>query len=143
MLGADTGIVQPRRHAVRLDGLAVGVLQDVREGTVEDARDARREACGVLAARDALATRLEADEAHRFVVDEAVEDADGVGPAPDAGEHGVGKASDEVEHLLARLDPDDPVEVADHLGERVRPGHGAEDVLGRRDVGHPVRGTPR
>ncbi len=67
-----------------------------------------------------------------------MEDADGVGAAADAGEHGVGQAADEVEHLLARLDADDAVEVADHLGEGVRPGDGAEDVVGRLDVGDPV-----
>ena len=72
------------------------------------------------------------------VVDEAVEDAHGVGPAADAGDDGVGQPADEVEHLGAGLDADDPVEVAHHLGERVRAGDRAEEVVGGVDVGHPV-----
>ena len=59
-------------------------------------------------------------------------------PPPTQAQHDVGQPADEVEHLLARLDADDAVEVADHLGERVRAGHGAEDVVRRRDVGDPV-----
>ena len=43
-----------------------------------------------------------------------------------------------LEHLLARLVADDPLEVAHHRRERVRAGDGAEDVVRRLDVGDPV-----
>ena len=66
------------------------------------------------------------------------EDADRVRAAADAGQDGVGQPALALEHLLARLVADDPLEVADHRRERVRPGDGAEDVVRRLDVGHPV-----
>ena len=123
---------------MRLEGLAVVVLHEVAEGAVQHARRAGREPCGVPAGLDALSPGLDADQPDVGVVDEPVEDAHRVGPASDAGDHGVGQAAGEVEDLAARLDADHPVEVADHLGERVRPGDRAEDVVGVADVGDPV-----
>ena len=73
----------------------------------------------------------------------AVEDAHRVGPAADAGAHGVGQPADQLEHLAAGLDADDAVEVADHLGERVRAGDRADEVVRGVDVGHPVAHAPR
>ena len=64
-------------------------------------------------------------------------------PPPTQASDGVGQPADEVEHLLARLDPDDAVEVADHLGEGVRAGDGAEHVVRGRRRWRPSRGTPR
>ena len=42
------------------------------------------------------------------------------------------------EHLGACLLADDLLEVAHHRGERMRAGHGSEDVVGVLDVGDPV-----
>ena len=138
VLGADARVVQTGARWSGTPGLAVVVLHEVAEGAVQDPGRAGREPRRVAAGLDALSPGLDADEPHVGVVDEPVEDPHGVGPAPDAGDDGVGQPSGEVEHLGARLDPDDPVEVADHLGERVRSGDRAEDVVGVADVGHPV-----
>ena len=76
--------------------------------------------------------------ATRLVADEGVEDADRVGAAADAGDDGVGQPAGRPLHLLPRLDPDDPLEVADHHRERVRPHHRADAVVRGRHAGHPV-----
>ena len=47
----------------------------------------------VLAGRDAVAAGLDADDPHVAVVEEGVEQADGVGAAADAGDQRVGQAA--------------------------------------------------
>ena len=79
---------------------------------------------------DAVAAGLEADQPHVGVVEERVEDPDRVGAAADAGGDGVGQPPGALEHLLAGLQADDAVEVADHRRERVRARDGAEQVVG-------------
>ena len=59
-------------------------------------------------------------------------------PAADARHDGVRQRTGPLEHLRARLVADDPLEVAHHRREGVRPGHGAEHVVRVVDVGDPV-----
>ena len=87
---------------------------------------------------DAVAGRLETDQAHARIVDERVEDADRVGPAADAGGDRVGQPARLVQDLRARLQSDDALEITDHRRERMRAGSGAEAVVRVVGVGHPV-----
>ena len=86
----------------------------------------------------AVTGRFETDEAHRRIVDEGMEDTDGVRSAADAGRHRIGQPAGLLLHLDPRLHADDALEVAHHDGERVRPGRGAEAVVGVVRVGDPV-----
>ena len=141
VLGADAGVVEAGRDRVRLDGLAVLVLQDVGAAR-RAARPARRREMrgGVLAGLDALAAGLEADRARTAASSmNAVEDADRVGAAADAGERRRRAGGRRARGTAARAStPMTAVEVADHLGERVRAGDRAEEVVGVVDVGDPV-----
>ena len=96
-----------------------------------------RQGCGVTSGADAVTCRLVSVETDVGIIEEVVEDADGVGATADAGDDCVGQPTP-IQALLARLPADDPVELADHLGERCRPGDGAEQVVRRGDVGDPV-----
>jgi hypothetical protein len=53
-----------------------------------------------------VAGRLHTDQAHALVVEEGVEQADGVGAAADAGDHGVGQPALALEQLRACLAAD-------------------------------------
>ncbi|SKZ25147.1 Uncharacterised protein [Mycobacteroides abscessus subsp. abscessus] len=90
VLGPDPRVVEARRDRVRFDGLAVFVLQQVRVGALECAGCASGKCRGVSTGLDAVARGLEADEANLSIVEEGVEDSDGVGPATDTGGDGVG-----------------------------------------------------
>ena len=138
MLRADAGVVQARRDGVRFDGLAVVVLHQVGAGAVQHAGLAERDGGGVAAGFDAFAAGLEAVDLDRGIVQEAVEDADGVRAAADAGAHGVGQTVGLLQDLGAGFLADDLVEVADHGRERVRAGGGAQQVVGGVHVGDPV-----
>src|SRR5207245_1379054 len=74
VLRSDARIVEPRRDRVGLADLAVLVLKDERARAVEHAHLSADDRRGVMPGLAALATRLDADELHRRVVDERAED---------------------------------------------------------------------
>ena len=89
-LRPDARVVEPRRDRVRLDDLAVLVLEQVRARAVQDARRAARERRGVTAAPAPPPRPPHRPGACRLA-DEAGEQADGVGAAADAGDGDVGQ----------------------------------------------------
>ena len=92
----------------------------------------------VPAARDAFAAGLHADDLDGRVVKKCAEDADRVRPSTDAGDHDIGKSAKDRERLLARLAPDDRLEVTHHRRVRVRADRRSEQVVRGAHVGDPV-----
>lgn len=91
---------------------------------------------------DALAGRLDAVERDALVVEEAAEQAHRIRPSTDARDRGVRQAALERQDLLARLAPDDRLELAHHRRVRVGADDGAdaeEDVLEVTGVGVECR----
>jgi hypothetical protein len=141
MLGSDGRIVESGGDRVRRRHLAVGVLQHHRACAVEHAERAAfaGEARCMLPQSAAAAACLDADEAHRRILEKGREQADGVRAAADAGDDGIGAlASGALENLALRFLADDAVEIAHHARERVGPEDRAEDVVRRAHVRHPV-----
>ena len=121
------------------EDLAVVVLQQIGAVAVEHARAAAVHRGGVAVRHvEAVAGGLDAVDLDVGVVEEGMEEADGVGAAADAGDDGVGQAAFLLHDLLARLGADHRLEVAHHLRIGVRAGGGADQVVGRLDIGHPV-----
>ena len=83
MLGADARVVEPGRDRMRVGDLAVLVGEEGGAGAVEDA--------GPPGAEARRSGRLDPDQAHVGVVDEAGEQADGVRASAHAGDDGVGE----------------------------------------------------
>ncbi len=135
---ADAGIVQAGGNGVGVGDLAILVLQQEGAIAVQHARRAAGHAGGVLAAVEAVAGGLDADDLHAGIVEEGVEQADGVGAAADAGHQRVGQAAFLLQDLFAHFVADHRLEVADHGRVGVRAGGGADQVEGVVDVGHPV-----
>ena len=96
--------------------LPVGILQQVTESAVQDARRPTRETRGVLAQLRAASAGLNADQFHIFVADECMEQANGIAAAADASESGIRQAAFALENLGARFDADHAMEIADHHG---------------------------
>ena len=136
--GPDARVVEPGRDRVRLDRLAVLVLQHEGLRAVQHAGAAAFDGCRVPRRVDAVAGRLHAVELDAFVVEEGVEHADRVGAAADARDDGIGKPAGLVEQLRPRLFADDLLEVAHHRGERMGARRRAEDVVRRLDARDPV-----
>ena len=75
MLGPDGSVIEPGGDGVRERDLAVLVLQNVGEGSLQDARDAALEARGVLAKGRSAASGFDADQFYFLVFDEVVENS--------------------------------------------------------------------
>ena len=120
------------------DGLAIGILHHIGVRPLERTGCPAGECGGVASGLDAVAACLVTDQAHVRVVEERVEDADGVGSPADAGGDRVGQPTGLVQHLGPGLQTDDALEVAHHQWERMWSGGGAEAVVGVVGVGHPV-----
>ena len=94
VLGSDGRVVESGGDGVGEGDLSGGVLQQIRVGSLQDAGAASAfgvEAGGVLAEGVAAASGFDADERDAGVVEEGVEDADGVGASADAGDDGGGE----------------------------------------------------
>ena len=138
MLGADARVIEAGGDRMGLDDLAVVVAQHIGAVAVEHARTAGGQRGRVQTAGDALARRFGADQAHAGIVEEGVEDADGVAAAADAGGDHIRQAAVIGQHLRARFAAHHRIEVADHARIRVGAGDSADDVEGVMHVGHPV-----
>src|SRR5690606_14163265 len=82
--------------------------------------------------------RFHAVHGDPFVLQEGVEQTDGIGPTTNAGDQCVGQAAGLLPALFPRLATYHALEVTDHLRIGMRAGHGADDVDGVIDVGNPV-----
>nr|DAH99946.1 MAG TPA: hypothetical protein [Caudoviricetes sp.] len=139
MLRTDTRVVQTCRDAVRLDDLTVLILKEIAVCAVQDAGRARAaEGLGVVAVRITASAALDAELLDIRIVTEIVERADGVAAAADARDEVVGLAAKRILRLCADLLADDLLEVAYHLGIRMRTDRRTDDIVGVRDVRRPV-----
>ena len=135
---ADAGIVQTGGDGMSVDDLPVIILQEIGLVAVEDARLAAFQRGGVLTGFDAVAGRLDADQAHFLILDEGMEEAHRIGPTTDTGDAGIGQAAQAFLHLGAGFAADDGLEIADHGRIGVRAGDRADDVEGVLHIRHPV-----
>ena len=92
----------------------------------------------MLLGLNALATCLDSQHSHGGVIQERVEQSDGVGSAADAGDEQVWQTLLAFEDLGPGLVSHDPVEIADHDRVGVRSVGSAQDVMGRTDVRDPI-----
>ena len=138
VLGPDARVVEPAGARVHGRGLALLVLQQVAAEAVDHALRAVGHGRGVLADGLAATQGLDADELHG-VVEEAGEDAHGVGAAADARLDHVGEVTGHLDELLARLHADDLLEVAHHEREGMRADHRPDAV----DHFAPTQRLPR
>ena len=120
------------------DDLPVIVIEQERLAAVQNAHAAGAQGRAVLLGVKPPAPGFDADEFDVFIIHEGMEQADGIAAAPHAGHTGVGKPAFGLENLRARLAPDDGLEIAYHLRERMRPHHRTDDVVGRPHRSRPV-----
>lgn len=132
------GVIQTGRYGIHGRDLPVGVLAEQGFHAVEDARGAFGHGGGMLPRVHPLPGGLASDHLHVPVVDERVEQPDGVAPATDARQKVIGDPALLGDHLLPDLASDDALEFADHLRERLRTHDGADDVVGVVDPAGPL-----
>ena len=138
VLGADARVVEARAARVDIGGLAELVLQHIAHRAVQDARGPVGERGRMVARLRAAATGLDADQAHRRILDERMEDARRVRTAAHARDDRIGQPPELLEALRAAFAADHALEVAHHHREGVRADDRADDVVRLSDRTHPV-----
>src|SRR5215471_8259837 len=97
VLRSNARIIEAGRDRMRLLDLAVRVVKQHRERTVQHAGLAGEHRRGVLAERGPAAAGLDAVERDAAIGEEAMEETDRIAAAADAGERGIGQAGDLVD----------------------------------------------
>ena len=103
VLGTDGGVIEPGRNGMGERDLAVVVLQQIAARAVQHAGRAAGEARGMFAQFVAAAAGFDADQLHAVVLDERMEDADGIAAAADAGDDRVGQTAFGFQNLARAL----------------------------------------
>src|SRR5690606_1243895 len=134
----DTRVVEAGGDAVRLDHLAVVVLEDVAARAVEHAHRARVERGGVPAALAALAGGPAPEGPDLRVGREPAEEPHRVRAAADARHGRFGELAGAREDLRLGLAADHGLKVTHHGRIRVGTGDRADAVIRGADVGDPV-----
>jgi hypothetical protein len=93
---------------------------------------------GVTCAERRSLGRFDSDKSDVRIVEEAGEDADCVGAAPDAGDYNLGQPAFNVAVLLSCFVTDHGLQLAHDLGVRGRADARADQVVRRLDVRDPV-----
>src|SRR5690606_3092376 len=131
-------VVQTSRHRVRLGHLAVLVLQYIGAVAVQHTDRTSIERRRVPARFQAIAGRLDADEADVRLIDIGMENAHGIGAAPHRRNDVIWLAAGVLGHLLQAFVTDDRLEVTHHHGIGMWAGYGTNDVEGSLYIGDPV-----
>ena len=94
MLRPDAGIIEPGGDRMAFENLPVGVLQEIGAVAVQHARRAAGHRGGVAVLDvEAVAARLDAVDRDLAVVEEGMEEADGVRAAADRRDQRIGQAA--------------------------------------------------
>ena len=101
MFRPDAGIIEAGRDRMRFQNLAVRILQQIGLGAVQHAGRAFGERGGVMGRFHPLARRLDAMNGDVGIVEERMEQPDGIGAAADAGDEHIGQPPFGLHHLRA------------------------------------------
>ncbi|ENN84331.1 hypothetical protein RHSP_21270 [Rhizobium freirei PRF 81] len=135
---ADAGIVEASRDRMTFFDLAVAVLQQIGAVAVQHAGRTGGDGCAMLIALQTLAAGFDADDLDAFVIEEGMEDADGVRAAADGRDDEIRQAAFGLQYLRAGFRADHGLEIADHFRIGMRAGGRADQVIGIIDIGDPV-----
>src|SRR5205814_2239890 len=133
-LRPDARVVEARRRRVRLEYLAVTILEHHRARAVKDPGRPTRERRRVTPGRDPLPRGLGNGQPNPRFADEPVEQPDRVRATTDARQGEVRQTAFHLHELRRRLVADPALEVAHDRWVRVRAHRRAEDIVRRLDV---------
>ncbi|MHC2523324.1 hypothetical protein ACVIEM_000409 [Rhizobium leguminosarum] len=138
MFGTDAGIIETGRNRMAFLDLTVTILQQIGAVAVKHAGRTGGDRGAMFVALQTLAAGFDADDLHRGIIQERMENADGVRAAADGSDDEIRQAAFGCQHLLFRFDTDHRLEIADHLRIGMRTGCRSDQVIGILDIGDPV-----
>src|SRR5271169_2179453 len=118
--------------------LAMLILEQVTESTMQDARRTTGKTGSVVAESETASTGFGTDHLHVRLFEEGIEETDSVAASADTSNEGIGKTANLIERLDAHLVTDNAVKIAHHHGVGMRAEGGAEQVVRGFDIGNPI-----
>src|ERR1700722_15985604 len=127
---------------MRFAHLAESVLQNEGIAALQHSGRAESERCGVVAQARSASAGLHAEQLHRAIFQEWVEQSDGIRAAADAGHRHIGQVPGGLQHLRARLAPDHRLQFAHEIGIGMSTqARSASSMAARSVLSPPVPGT--
>src|SRR5215471_4660372 len=114
MFGADRGVIEPGRNRMGQFDLAFFVREEKSLRALQNTESPALKTRGVLSGANSFATGFDADHSHLSILQERVEQADGVAAATDTRDEQIGQTFFALENLATRLDADDALKIAHH-----------------------------
>ena len=111
MLWPHTGIIQPSRHGMGFDDLAVIVFHQVGTVTVQYTRTAGTQGRRMAAGFDTVTRSFHTIHGHTIIIEERMEQANGVRTAADTCHQRIRQLAGLLEALLAGFATDHALEV--------------------------------
>src|SRR6266404_1976330 len=93
---------------------------------------------GVFSAANAFATSFNSDHSNMSIVQKRMEQANGVAAAADTGDEQIRQTTFAFENLMARLNANDSLKIADHHGVRMGAENRAQYIMSGAHVRDPV-----
>src|SRR3989441_10681045 len=104
-------------------------------GSLQNAEASALKSRGVFARANAFATGLDADHAHRSILQERMKKTDRVAAPAHTGNKQIGQAFLALENLAARFDADDTLETPHHHRVWMRAENGTQSIMSGAHVG--------
>src|SRR5438094_7019612 len=114
MFRPDGGIIEPSRHRMGQFNLAFFVGEQESFRSLKHAEASALKTGRMFAAANAFATGFNADHSNISILQERMEQADGIAAPADAGDEQIRQPFFAFANLAARLNPNDALKVAHH-----------------------------
>src|SRR5690348_5894199 len=111
MLGTDTGVIKTGRNGVRGRDLSGFVLENVREGPLQNTGGAAAESRRMVAKGSAAAAGLDTDQLDALILHEIVKDSHRIRTTANAGDDRIRETSFDLAQLRTRLASDDRLKI--------------------------------
>src|ERR1700745_2497990 len=129
MFASDCGVIEAGGHCIGQLDLALFVGGEKSLRPLKNAEAPALKTGGVFSAANAFATSFNSDHSNMSIVQKRMEQANGVAAAADTGDEQIRQTSFAFENLMARLNANDALKIADHHGVRVGAENRAQYIM--------------
>src|SRR5215472_7895922 len=138
MLRSNTWIIEAGGDAVRLDHLAVLILQEIGERAMQYPRASGHQSRGMFTARDPAASGLYPNQPDRLIRGERREQTYRIAASSHTGHCEIRQTSKRFETLRTGFTPYYRLKISHHSWIGVRAYRRSNQVVGTFYIGHPV-----
>src|SRR5205807_8946681 len=138
MFGADCGVIEAGRHRMGQFDLPFFVREQKSLRALQYAEASTLKAGCMFTGTNSFASGFDADHPHMSILQERMEQTDGVAAAADARDEQIGQPFFALKSLTTRFDTDDALKIAHHHRVWMRAENGTQYIMSRAHVCDPI-----